>query len=140
MLGALGALADQHESSAEFSADDGERMLTEICIRLDPDRARAAGHPHGLALLWNQVTGWLWAYGTSDDRLSDPQPLVLGLVATPDSITSAVEELLAGHAGHLPLRGEETSLPSPAALEALARAVAEGDLDEDTAGRLARYA
>ncbi len=140
VLGALDILADPQESFAEFCADDGERMLAEICIRLNPGRSRTAGHPHGLTLLWNQVTGWLWARGTHDGRLSDPQPLLLELVATPDSVVSAVHTILAGRAGGLPLQGEETPLASPAALEALNRAVADGDLDQDTASRLARYA
>ncbi|MFG3051414.1 hypothetical protein ACGFZP_10785 [Kitasatospora sp. NPDC048239] len=48
--------------------------------------------------------------------------------------------LLTGRAHGLPLQGKETPLASPAALEALSRADANGDLDQDTASRLARYA
>ncbi|MEV7926465.1 hypothetical protein [Kitasatospora sp. NPDC088779] len=140
VLAALGANADPSESFAEFCADNGEVMLTEICIRLDTDRAQAAGYPHGLTLLWDQVSGWIWARGTSDDRLSNPELLAFGLVVTPDGIATAADLLLSGRADALPIQCETTAPSDNPLTDALAKAVAEGNLDHTTAAQLAQYA
>ncbi|MFF7453065.1 hypothetical protein [Kitasatospora sp. NPDC008115] len=132
VLTALGANAEPAESFAQYCNDDGERMLAEIFIRLADDRAATGGHPHGLGLFWNQVTGWLWMRGTSDGRLSNEQPLVLAPVATPASIASAVHALLTGRATALPLPGEDapaTAYPAVQELAAPARSSEEDDRD-----------
>ncbi|MBV2152957.1 hypothetical protein [Kitasatospora sp. SUK 42] len=130
VLTALGASADRPESFAQYCNDDGEQMLAEIFIQLDNDRAKAAGHPHGLGLFWNQVTGWLWMRGTSDGRLSNEQPLVLALVATPTSIAAAVDALLTDRATEPPLLGEDASATAYPAVEDLA-AAARSTEDDD---------
>ncbi|MFD8082717.1 hypothetical protein ACFV4F_13610 [Kitasatospora sp. NPDC059722] len=140
VLAALGDNAAPDESFNEYCADDGEVMLTEIFIRLGTARARAAGYLHGLGLLWNQTTGWLWARGTNDDRLANPQPLVFGLVVTPASVASAVDALLTGRTNDLPAQGDEAAPGYKPLPEILVRAVAAGDLDHDTACRLASFA
>ncbi|MER5350350.1 hypothetical protein ABT093_08455 [Kitasatospora sp. NPDC002551] len=122
VLAALGDNADRTESFAQYCNDDGERMLAEIFIRLDDDRAGAVGYPHGLGLFWTQTVGWLWMRGTSDGRFSNEQPLVRALVATPASITAAVHSLLTGRTTELPLRGEDASPSTYPALEELTRA------------------
>ncbi|MFG3051274.1 hypothetical protein ACGFZP_10040 [Kitasatospora sp. NPDC048239] len=130
VLTALGASADRTESFAQYCNDDGKQMLAEIFIQLDNDRAKAAGHPHGLGLFWNQVTGWLWMRGTSDGRLSNEQPLVLALIATPASIAAAVHALLTDRATELPLHDEEasaTAYPAVAELAAAARSTEDDD-------------
>ncbi|MFD4905094.1 hypothetical protein [Kitasatospora purpeofusca] len=122
VLAALGDNADRTESFSQYCNDDGEQMLAEIFVQLDDDRAKAAGHPHGLGLFWNQTVGWLWMRGTSDGRYSNEQPLVLALIATPAGIAAAVHALLTGRAAELPLHGEDAPAAAYPALQELIRA------------------
>ncbi|MFF7452906.1 hypothetical protein [Kitasatospora sp. NPDC008115] len=129
ILTALGDNADPADSWHEYCNDNGEVTLAEIYIQLDPDRADTAGYPDGLSLIWNQVTGWMWAWGTPDGRLSDPDPLVLALIATPATIATAAQALLSGE-NELPLTGEEAPPSAYPALDELPRGTADDEYSD----------
>ncbi|MFD8970528.1 hypothetical protein ACFV0C_37000 [Streptomyces sp. NPDC059568] len=142
----MAALADQYDpadSWTEYANDDGEVMLLEIVINLDPDKALAAGWNHGIYIYWRQTTGWEWCYGTnSEGSNSYGGELTYGLVTDPDDIARAVRALLTpgGERLSLPSFGSQrahddtTALPAP-----LQKAMDGEDIDRETAYALAVY-
>lgn len=134
VLTALDTLADPTESFAQYCNED-DVVLTEIYIEIPGNERGSFG------LVWTQVIGWQWGRVIPDRGLLDHvAPLVLGLVAAPATITTAVRALLAGNLDRLPVTDE---CPEPVADQLtpeLARAVDAGDLDTETAQQLAFYA
>ncbi|MFJ5176698.1 DUF6292 family protein [Streptomyces griseoviridis] len=147
VMKALGNLHDPANSWTEYNSDDGEVMLMEIVITLDRARALAAGWARGVLILWNQVTGWGWAYMT-DERggNSNPDDLLLGpLVADPADVARAVQALLTkdGHE-QLPLPAKERPGPDAPLTPELTQAVGSGgdgdrDISPEGAAALAKY-
>lgn len=133
VLAALGALADPAASFNEFCSDDGEVMLTDIYIQIEDTSGR-------YGLVWNQNEGWLWGPLKADGFLGLYWRLVDHLVATPDSLNEAVRTRLGqGGPSCLTLPGDDTEPIDRPLSDALAKAVTEGNLDHDTATRLASY-
>ncbi|MEO3976322.1 hypothetical protein [Streptomyces sp. CAU 1734] len=141
IMTALGNLADP-DSWAEFSSDNGEVMLMEIVITIDPARAAAAGWHHGLILIWDQTMGWEWAYKTAQDgRNSEPRVLVYGPpVIDPVHIRDAVDMLLSSGGERIPTgKGPRQGLTATLT-PALIKAMEDGDIDRQAALDLAVYA
>ncbi|MFD7643011.1 hypothetical protein ACFV4P_20405 [Kitasatospora sp. NPDC059795] len=135
VLAALGDLADPDDSFSQYANGDGEVMLTEIYVRI-PGNDR-----HGpFGLVWTQVSGWRW--GRLNDRgfLDHAAELVYGLIATPTTITTAVNTLLAGSRHLLPLADKAPEPTADKLTPELSHAVEQGDLDPETAAQLAFYA
>jgi hypothetical protein len=148
-MDALGDLYDPSDSWTAYDSDDGEVMLMEIVITLDPDKARAAGWSRGLLICWDQTRGWEWAYMTHErGRNSNPEPLIVGpLVTDPADIVSAVQTLLTeGGDEQLPAEGSERQRSGATSLTPeLVRAVGSGedgdrDIPAEEAAALAVYA
>ena len=109
VMKALGDLYDPAESWTAYDCDDGEVMLMEIVITLNPDKARTAGYPEGLVLLWDQRHGWTWVYVTEPGRNSEPSPLVgSATCCTPEDVARAALQLLSpGGSEALPIAGQQ---------------------------------
>lgn len=146
VMEALGDLHDPADSFYEYASDNGEVMLMEIVITLDPDKARAAGWSRGLLICWDQTTGWEWAYLVGDHGgNSTPEPLIVGsLVTDPADIVRAVQTLLTGASDELPIVGSErephAASLSPALQKALGSGPGDADLSQEAAAALALYA
>ncbi|MFC1409207.1 hypothetical protein ACEZCY_11070 [Streptacidiphilus sp. N1-12] len=140
VMTALGHNADPTESWAAYDSDNGETMLMEIVIGLDPQRAAARGFTDGLIILWSQVTGWEWAYMLPTGFNSEPKPLLWGDVPTPDSIAHATTLLLDTRAplSAVPTTGTETP-DDPAITLTPDLAAALDENNADTLRRLAHY-
>ncbi|MFJ9895258.1 hypothetical protein ACIQPR_18275 [Streptomyces sp. NPDC091280] len=140
VMEALGDRYDPAESWTAYDSDNGEVMLMELVVTLDADRARAAGWHHGLVLHWNQITGWEWMALDRDGRGNNSSPLASPTVCTPETVTQAVDQVLAPDGWRsLPTTGRHRDAPSvlPEPFTQLLAEVDEYVSDQDTAADIA---
>ncbi|MFD8437434.1 hypothetical protein ACFV2I_20330 [Streptomyces microflavus] len=145
VMAALNAegLLDAANSWTAYDSDDGEVMMMETVINLDPDRARAAGYDHGVTLLWNHTRGG-WEYGPAqyDGHLQYVAELITGApVAEPSDLVRAARILLDpnGNLAALPITGT-TRPPAPTIPPLLQAVLDEGEVEEEMARDLSAYA
>ncbi|MFJ9654297.1 hypothetical protein [Streptomyces microflavus] len=144
VMAALNAesLLSAADSWTAYDCDNGETMMMEIVIALDPDRARAAGYDHGVTLLWNHTRGG-WEYGPAQHgrQLQYVADLITGApVAEPTYIVRAARILLDpdDNLAALPIAG--TSRPPGQTITPLLQAVLdEGGVGEGLARDLSAY-
>ncbi|MET9973920.1 hypothetical protein ACFYOI_03605 [Streptomyces microflavus] len=145
VMAALSAegLLDAANSWTAYDCDNGEVMMMETVINLDPDRARAAGYDHGVTLLWNHTRGG-WEYGPTQHggHLQYVADLITGApVAEPTDLVRAAQILLDpnDNLAALPITG--TTRPPAQTIPPLLQAVLdEGGVEEEMARDLSAYA
>lgn len=140
VMDALGDLIDPADTWTAYDSDNGEVMLMETVITIDPDRAQAAGWPHGLFLQWDQITGWQWSDKNASGHGNHASPLAWPAVCTPDTVTQAVTALLApGAPQGLPVEGQQRETPGsiPDDLTQILAELADTVTDQDEAADIA---